>query len=500
MPLTDDFYSHFNEKLSDEILRFADDDVLLHSRYIFTHRIGKKQFAYCTHCRQEFASQLYHNKYTRCLHCGSYCLVKASGRGYSHLYDSGTFTYYEKSLLDPQIVVARHFEVYRDYRRSFRNVNTHFEITAYYVFAMGESVMYKKEYNWREGTSSFQPTATIYGLSIFNSNTQYSRDSLEQSVKGTPFQYSTWEQYDYQDMTAFLGLYSKYPCIEYLTKLGFKKLVIGKLQREPTYSSINWNGKTLFKVLRISKAEFNEIHKRKISVSYQFLRILQLSKQDGSNFTPIEARYFANAYGATYFSEMTKRKEYGSFRTLMKYFRDQRLKNKKHYNTDSSVLTTWCDYISDCQKLAIDLTDKNNVFPRDLYTMHQNTIRQIKIKEDEKLNELIKEKEKEREKFYFEYEGLLIRAAKDSLELIDEGKALHHCVGTYAERYAKGITDILFIRQIEAPEEPYFTIEIRSGEIIQIRGKNNCSATPEVNAFITVFKSKRLRKKGRKVA
>ena len=44
-----------------------------------------------------------------------------------------------------------------------------------------------------------------------------------------------------------------------------------------------------------------------------------------------------------------------------------------------------------------------------------------------------------------------------------EGRALHHCVGRndyYMKRMAAGRTWILFLREKERPEEPYYTIEI----------------------------------------
>lgn len=49
---------------------------------------------------------------------------------------------------------------------------------------------------------------------------------------------------------------------------------------------------------------------------------------------------------------------------------------------------------------------------------------------------------------------------------------------------------ILFIRQEEKPDEPYFTLEYRGGKVIQCRGKNNCNMNTNVNAFVKVFEKK----------
>ena len=79
--------------------------------------------------------------------------------------------------------------------------------------------------------------------------------------------------------------------------------------------------------------------------------------------------------------------------------------------------------------------------------------------------------------------GLMIFPAEDTFSLTQEGKTLHHCVGTYARSVARGETAIFFIRRIDAPDEPYFTLEYKNGEVQQNRGDHNRGRTPEVAAF-----------------
>ena len=59
--------------------------------------------------------------------------------------------------------------------------------------------------------------------------TYCSRDSIKKAVKGTPFQYSTYDSYIDGDMVKFFSLYARYPCVEYLTKFGMSELVEAKL-------------------------------------------------------------------------------------------------------------------------------------------------------------------------------------------------------------------------------------------------------------------------------
>ena len=114
----------------------------------------------------------------------------------------------------------------------------------------------------------------------------YSYESLLNVAMGTPFQYSCWEEY-YQNhnILKFLDYYSTYPSIEYLTKLGFKKLVEDKLEGNKTYGVVHWRGKTLNKVLKLTKDEIKEIKENQINVNCRFLYVLKMARKYNSELT-----------------------------------------------------------------------------------------------------------------------------------------------------------------------------------------------------------------------
>ena len=119
---------------------------------------------------------------------------------------------------------------------------------------------------------------------------------------------------------------------------------------------------------------------------------------------------------------------------IVNYLKKQLTKFSEHFNAMPGAIATFRDYIDDCKELKADLTKENTIFPRDLYTAHQNTIKQIKYKEDQELNKKIKKRSKELSEYYFIDKRLLIRPAGSTEELIEEGKALNHGVGGYAAR------------------------------------------------------------------
>ncbi|PWV97462.1 PcfJ-like protein [Paenibacillus cellulosilyticus] len=496
------FFSHFPSDVSQCVQDYVRDVVLLRSRYIFTTREKGLQYGYCTHCREKYRTVgLKQNEKKVCVKCGSQCTVKKSGISRKYLVDRGHIIFYEKSLANPNAIIARSMYVHRDYSKDYIDVETLYSPSAMYVFEMGNAQMYEPWWGNRE----WRKVSTI--KSDFQNSLSFGYRSLcpiewiREAVAGTPFQYSTWEQYHETDSVKFFSLFTKYPCIEYLTKLGMRYFVSAKLDNGLTYSAINWNGKTIDKVLKLSKQRSKEFIKMIDQVNNPLtLRLFQVMCNEKSGLTLSELDDLADRYDRCW-SLLQKLLTHVSLRRADGYIRKQQTieKMNKRAFWERDILCTWRDYIEDCKQLGLDLTDELILLPPDLHSAHQNTIKQVKYKEDEELNRKIQKRLKVLTKYEFEKDGLLIRAAKDSLELIEEGKALRHCVGRYAQSYADGKCDILVIRWVSEPDKPFYTMEIRDNKIVQCRGFKNCGTTDKVQLFVDAFVKEKLTKKKARV-
>lgn len=62
------------------------------------------------------------------------------------------------------------------------------------------------------------------------------------------------------------------------------------------------------------------------------------------------------------------------------------------------------------------------------------------------------------------------------------------------DRVVNKETVILFIRKTEELEKPFYTMEVRKNEIIQVRGMNNCDMTPQIKKFVSSFRKNILEK------
>ena len=156
----------------------------------------------------------------------------------------------------------------------------------------------------------------------------------------------------------------------------------------------------------------------------------------------------------------------------------------KQSNGRTNIIGDWLDYLGEAKKIGLDLTRETNYFPKDLYTMKSNISQQIKYLHDKEIEEKMKAMIAARnELFSWKSKTYFIRPAESAEELVAEGKALHHCVGGYAERHAKGETTILFIRKNENPDTPFVTMEVQKngkGEwyVVQIHGYMNDRVYP----------------------
>lgn len=498
----EEFITHFPSKISKSLVKYVTDTVLKDSRYLFIKTMLGVQAAYCTHCNKQHypETKLKHKQQELavCPHCKSQCKVRAAGISRKYMSDQAVFVWYEKSVRDRQAITARIIEVRRNYSGDYKNVETVYHVGEMYLFEPGRSTFYT--YRRERPKTVYSAFDRYYGGSLWPKF--MSQKNICHAVKGTPFQYSTWERYTrfknhryVSDMTEFFDLAARYPCVEYLTKAGFGNFVWAKLYKDKTFGAISWRGATLQKVLRLSKAELREVKASGLKFGPRELRYYQIARANGLPISLSEAHSLADIYGGVSEHYYKIALTFAPKAKVIKYLLKQ-LK-KEHYEKVYDVLSDWRDYRGQCETLRMSLKEERYLFPNDLYEAHMKLTKRIKLKTDKMVNKKILARLPKLQKFCFEWDGLLIRPAASSIELFEEGKALNHCVGQYASDYARGETDLFFIRKIDQPDKPFYTMEVQKGKVVQCRCFKNKGMTPEVRAFVDQFIAKKLLTKKR---
>lgn len=189
----------------------------------------------------------------------------------------------------------------------------------------------------------------------------------------------------------------------------------------------------------------------------------------------------------------------------MRYIKKQQ-KNLEDAGTYFNRVQYIVDYWNMLRKNGHYTTDTDILYPQNLVKSHNDEQRILQIAATKELENDFKKQYNKLKKYCFTCGGLSIHPAETEIEMIDEGRELHHCVATYAKRHASGKTAIFFIRHINEPDKPYFTLEFNFDRmcVIQNRGLRNCERTQEIQDFeekwVEFVKNTAGVKKERKVA
>ncbi len=146
----------------------------------------------------------------------------------------------------------------------------------------------------------------------------------------------------------------------------------------------------------------------------------------------------------------------------------------------------WADYLRMLKNLDCDLTDSALVYPNSLKREHDKASRKLSQVKDEKLAKRFRERAGENEWCTWENNDFCVLVPTDITDLYEEGRKLHHCVGTYGRMVADGSCTIAFVRRKDMSDVPFCTIEIRDKRVVQARGVSNrpAMAIPKVRGFM----------------
>ena len=288
------------------------------------------------------------------------------------------------------------------------------------------------------------------------------------------YKYSGYERLDSTKILQFLERYEEYPKIEYLMKLGLTDL---------------WESKRICELLAKDKAFCRWIirnqedlkkywyNKTTIINSYRKGRTVPDQIAIENTLRPIRSRDYKGVTRA--FKGET-----------------EQLKLIRYLKTHDIGMGSYWDYYCACVELELDMNDTKNRFPHDFMYWHDLRIEQRKARERE-LDAIAKAK------FYAQFaevitkylpmertskSGYAVIIAHSPDELIDEGKALHHCVGNrgYDKRVVEEKSLIFFVRHADKPDEPFVTMEysLKTHKVLQLYGKGNHCPSEEVQNYI----------------
>lgn len=262
-----------------------------------------------------------------------------------------------------------------------------------------------------------------------------------------------------RQVVKYLSAYTQYPVMEMAVKIGFMDAVTELVvEGRKNAKYLDWNARSLHGFLRLPKPEAKLIVKN--GCSLRVLKEYVTAKKAGTikkidDFIPLLSAA-GGVDNIPLLGECAKRCGCDLKQAVYYLIKQNTGKDAKR------TLNFWKDYLDMAEKLHYDLSRKDVLMPKNLRERHDAAAATIRVQEEEKATEEYKHRKKNLERLYaFELDDLLIRVPGSAQEIVDEGKALAHCVGGYAARHITGKVDILFLRDTKKPEKPMVTIEMK---------------------------------------
>lgn len=507
------------------------------SRYLIYETEGKdKAKCECTHCKtigtlDRNKIRLRNNEKGICPFCGSSVTIKAKGRMPGVIRNDRTALY-----VDPteEGFILRYFKANRyigikdsigqvflkedrveekiyETKRVFYELTEKKEIRDSYIWDR-----YKKRGPCRwcpeEGGVSY-PASILYPGNLPKAweHTRMKYSALELLAKNIPTVAVRFEM--------GIKTYRSYPFLEWLIKMGLNNIAKEVLEERFGYQTgkIKKDGKTIWEIIGLNKVNTRVL--QQIDGNYDELRLLQVAEKEGMQLKPEQLKEYYEVFGCnTNLLHKSERKV--SLHKLSKYiikesenypigeegscwrysFMSNIEREDVRFERMRNAAKDWLEYLDWCREMKYDLSNMFIYMPKNFKKVHDRTAKEYQDFKDEKIKRKKKMMEKKIKEvlkeasddpaIMMETKGLELLVPKDAEEIREEGRVLHHCVGTYVERVAKGETMILFVRRKKRLEEPYFTMEFKEGKVVQCRGKNNCGMPKDVKAFVDEFERK----------
>ena len=298
--------------------------------------------------------------------------------------------------------------------------------------------------------------------------------NLEYAETKPEYRYSALQLYGDYEVLKYLRLYEQFPQMEYLVKCGLKRYAMSK------------------QILR------------KMGKEKAFIRfLLQNKPQLTKRIYDVDVVLRAYSTGRP-LDELQEDKNLVSqlvhdsaYKDIKGEFKGKQLVKLARYIYEGKISTpSYRDYYQACKQLGLDLTENKHAFPHDFKHWHD-------VRIDEYATKKAEQDAIARKAFYEQFAGVAqkylslqhsgdpafaIIIAKSPAELVQEGKALNHCVGrmNYDQKVVREEALIFFVRAKDQPEQPFVTVEysLKKHQVLQCYGQGNSKPKQEVLDFV----------------
>ena len=487
--------------------RWADKHIMPHYLFYDYNNGRAKTQARCTYCEKfSVIERPKNNDVLRCPKCGQKVIAKAQGKRAAYHEDRETCQVIRQ--ISPQELVVRIYKLYWFYAKGKDSIRkSAYEVMRIFVRSddgkktIVEPYYYDSGYDsvtrWRRG---YHPGA-LFGMACFSSEEtgEIYLPGLEKALQGTAWEYCALRQFYERtaipmQVSHYLKMYLQHPLlIERLTKVGFENIVADVVYQHGFSDALDEMQTKTHRILRVEKQDVSVLREQKTGVSLlkKYQAYVAIHLRGRAELFQWQLHNEVSEIPTDIFQYMTAEKFMRYIDAQFPIYCEARPANGYRDPTMETLVITYVDYLHMCRRQAYDMKEKSVLFPKNCAAAHDREAERI-----QKINDAQKNKA-----FGIAYAGFARKAAlsneelqivcpKRANDLVAEGRALHHCVGSYIDRVAEGRCLIVFVRRVEEPKKPYVTVEVRDGKIAQIYGDHNSDPTEEVKKFVDLWSRK----------
>ncbi len=271
----------------------------------------------------------------------------------------------------------------------------------------------------------------------------------------------------------FLITEKKYPVIEMAYKAEMYSLAADMVERNWMLNGLIFSKKHgLAKILGIDNARMLRL--RNMEGDVRSLIWLQYEKRMDTIYRNEDIMTLTRAEIEPETVERSGLSKYLSIEKICNYLNKQ-AELRKGRRSLRTIWREWEDYVNMMKKLKMDCSKEILLKPKDLLIAHNELVARISMKDSKKeINEKIKKyrraeqlmKSGELKKYEYQDDKYCIIAPRGVSDIYEEGLTLKHCIHTcdiYFQRIDIQETYLLFLRKVESPDKPWYTLEIEPG-------------------------------------
>ena len=456
--------------------------------FIFYDSVKSKE-GYCSYCRTmvPIGEKPKHKKETRC----SSCHRKAE-------FWLNTYTHTARAMgwdtvciqpIKDGFVIRRFYNTmsYRSKDKEKPDI-THNEYTR--AICQNSSV---RKYEWMEykGKETRWVSSMKYGGGRIGGRLY--RGNIK-GLKNGPLKRSTvfdWgRKLPCDDVYEYLTEEREHPVIEQLVKIGIKNLAADILQMYMCKKYIDESKTDICGILKIDKARLKRL--KKINAGIKGLVWMQLEKTTNTIW-PDEMLQGMQEIG--YPSDFDFLPMPLNYRKIWNYVNKQA---KKSNETLGQTLITWRDYYNMAEAEKWNVEAQQIGWPKDLKDAHMEAILAVNGSSIKAKTEILKKKWPkvnsilpQTKKFEYKHGKYQIVAATCIEDMVREGTALNHCMDRadfYYDRIEKYEAYPFFLRKVDHPDKPWYTLEVESSGNIRQKRTTGDNQNPDLEDAIPFLK------------